>query len=158
MFISAVEELQTNATPQNLPEGCTVDIVEIMDVVIGISLKNSSTRISHSQFEGNKVDLGAVIYDTLGSDIKIFNKSFINNSATGYCTDYCCFAGGIVYVNKSQGSNLKVHHSKFENNVGAAIFMYDSHGDKCTSTASIIHSKFINNTVIGPQKFLMESL
>ena len=77
-----------------------------MDEVIGILLKNSSFRISHSRFEGNKVGLGAVIYGEFSSDIIIFNTTFINNSATGYCTDHCCFTGGIVYVSKSQGSNV----------------------------------------------------
>ena len=144
-FISAVEKLQTSSTPQNLPEDC------IVDEVVGILLKNSGIRISHCKFEGNKVGLGAVIF---GSDIIIFNTTFINNSATWYCTDYCCFAGGIVYVSKSQGSNVQVYHSKFQYNIGVAICMY-SHGDKnnvYTSTASIIHSEFINNTVTGPRK------
>jgi hypothetical protein len=117
-------------------------------------LKSSSIRISQSRFEGNNVGLGAVIYGSFGSDIIIFNTTFINNSATGYCTDYCCFAGGIVYVTKPQGNNVKVHHSKFENNVGVAISMY-SHGDEnnvYTSIASITHSEFVNNTVTGPRK------
>ncbi|MCG8624345.1 MAG: hypothetical protein MJE68_20415, partial [Proteobacteria bacterium] len=64
------------------------------------------------------------------------------------------FAGGIVYVSKSQGSNVKVHHSKFESNIGVAIFLHN-HGDKnngYTNTASIIHSEFVNNTVTGPRK------
>ena len=154
VFISAIEQLQSSATPENLPDGCVVGTIETMDEVIGISLKSSGIRISHSRFEGNKVGLGAVIYGEFSSDIIIFNTTFINNSATGYCTDYCCFAGGIVYVSKSQGSNIKVLYSKFEDNVGVAIFLY-SHGDKnnvYTSTASIIHSEFINSTVTGPRK------
>ena len=90
VFISAVEKLQSSATPENLPEGCVIGTIQTMDEVIGISLKNSSFRISHSWFEGNKVGLGAVIYDEFSSDIIIFNTTFINNSATWYCTDYCC--------------------------------------------------------------------
>ena len=154
VFISAVEKLQSSATPENLPEDCIVGTIKTMDEVIAILLKSSSFRISHSQFEGNKVGLGAVIYGEFSSDIIIFNTTFINNSATGYCTDYCCFAGGIVYVSKPRGSNVKVHHSKFESNIGVAIFMH-SHGDKYngyTSTASITHSEFVNNTVTGPRK------
>jgi hypothetical protein len=46
-FDSAVEKLQTSATPQKLPEDCcTVSTIETMDVVIGILLKSSSIRIS----------------------------------------------------------------------------------------------------------------
>ena len=154
VFISAVEQLQSSATPENHPGSCAVDTIKTMDEVIGILLKSSSFRISHSQFEGNKVGLGAVIYGEFSNDIIIFNTTFINNSATGYCTDYCCFAGGIIYVSKSQSSNVKVLYSKFESNVGVAISIR-SHGDKnnvYTNTASIIHSEFANNTVAGPRK------
>ena len=156
LFISAIDKLQSSAKPENLPEGCAVGTIETMDEVIGISLKNSSIRISHSRFEGNMVGLGAVIYGEFSNDIIIFNTTFINNSATWYCTDYCCFAGGIVYVSKSQGSNVKVLYSKFESNVGVAICMH-SHGDKnnvYTSTASIIYSEFVNSTVTGPRKIV----
>ena len=156
LFISAIEQLQSSATPENLPEGCVVGTIETMDEVIGISLKSSSVRISHSRFEGNKVGLGAIIYGEFSSHIIIFNTTFINNNATWYCTDYCCFAGGIVYVSKSQGSNVKVLYSKFESNIGVAICMH-SHGDKnnvYTSTASIIYSEFVNSTVTGPRKIV----
>ena len=150
------------ATPENLPDGCVVGTIETIDVVIGISLKNSSVRISHSRFERNKVGLGAVIYGEFSSDIIIFNTTFINNNATGYCTDYCCFAGGIVYVSKSQGSNVKVLYSKFDNRYQFShcfivAISIRSHGDKndvYTSTASIIHSEFANNTVAGPRKII----
>jgi hypothetical protein len=59
-----------------------------------------------------------------------------------------------VYVSKSQGSNVKVHYSKFENNGGVAIFMYN-HGlcvYKHSKYHNDIHSVFVNNTVTGPRK------
>ena len=151
VFISALEKLQTSAAPQELSESCPIGIIETVDAVIGILLNRSNIRITQSWFEGNKVGLGAVVYDAFGSDIIIFNTTFINNSAAKYCNDRCCFAGGIVYVNKSQGSTVKLYHCKFEKNFGVAIF---SHGDNMyTSAASIIHCEFVNNTVIGPRKF-----
>ena len=69
-------------------------------------------RISQSRFEGNKVDLGAVIYNAIGSDTVIFNSTFVNNSVAEHCNNDCCLAGGIVYVSKSQGSTVKLYHSK----------------------------------------------
>ena len=75
-------------------------MIETTDEVIGILLKHSNVRITQSLFEGNKVGLSAVIYDELGSDVMISNTVtiFINNSATQYCSNYCCFPGSIVYV------------------------------------------------------------
>ena len=151
VFISAIEKLQTSDTPPELPEGCTISTT---DVAIGILSKRSNIRITQSRFEGNKVSLGAVVYDAFGSDITIFNTTFINNDAANYCNNDCCSAGGIVYVNKSQGSTMKVYYSKFEKNVGVAIFIY-SHGDNYsmyTSKASIIHSEFVDNTATGQRK------
>ena len=152
VFLSAVEKLQTNAGPQELPQSCTVGVIETTDVVIGILSRRSNIRITQSRFEGNKVDLGAVIYDAIGSDIVIFNSTFVNNSAAQYCNSDCCLAGGIVYMSKSQGSTVKLCHSRFEKNVGVAIFVY-SHGQNVyTSTVSITHSEFIDNIVTGSRK------
>ena len=151
VFISALEKLQTTATPQKLLEDCNAGTIETMDAVIGISLKQSTIEISQSQFEGNNVGLGAVIYDESGSDILIFNTIFVNNSASQYCNDYCCFAGSILFISKQYRSTVKLYHSKFEKNVGVAIL---SHGDTMhTSMISIIHSEFVANTITDARNY-----
>ena len=147
-FILAIEKLQTSATPQ-APEDCYSRMIETMDEVIGILLKHSNIRITQSWFEGNKVGLGAVIYDELGSDVMISNTIFVNNSATHYCNRFCCFPGGIVYVNSQRRSTVKIYHSRFEENIGVAILIYGDNMYK--SEVSIIHSEFINNTVKDTQ-------
>ena len=96
--------------------------------------------------------LGAVIYNAIGSDIIIFNSTFVNNSAAEHCNSDCCFVGGIVYVSKSQGSTMKLHQSKFEKNVGVAIFIYSLGENVYTSTASITYSEFIDNAITSPRK------
>ena len=149
VFLSAVDKLQTSAGPQEIPQNCTVGTV---DVVIGILLRKSNIRISQSRFEGNKVALGAVIYDAIGSDIIISNSTFINNRVAEHCNNDCCLAGGIVYVSKSQGSTVKLYHSKFEKNVGLVIFVYSPEENMYTSTVSITHSEFVDNIVTGPRK------
>ena len=150
VFLSTVEKLQTSAGPQEIPQNCVVGTV---DAVIGILLRRSNIRITQSRFEGNNVGLGAVIYDAIGSDIIIFNSTFVNNSAAEYCNNDCCFAGGIVYMSKSQGSTVKLYHSKFEKNVGVIISVYSQGENVYTSTVSITHSEFVDNIVIGPRKF-----
>ena len=151
VFLSAVEKLQTNAGPQEIPQNCTVGTVH---AVIGILLRRSNIRITQSWFEGNKVDLGAVIYDAIGSDIIIFNSTFVNNncSVAEHCNNDCCLAGGIVYVSKSQGSTVKLYHSKFEKNVGVVIFVHSQGENVYTSTVSITHSEFVDNIITGRQK------
>ena len=151
VFLSAVEKSQTNAaSQQELPESCTVGVIETTDAVIGILSRRSSIRITQSWFEGNNVSLGAVIYDAIGSDIIIFNSTFVNNSAAEHCNSDCCFAGGTVYVSKSQGSTVKLYQSKFEKNVGVAIFLYSLGENVYTSTASITYSEFIDNAITSP--------
>ena len=147
-FISAVEKLQTNATPQ-VSEDCYARKIETTNAVIGILLRRSNVTISQSQFEGNTVGLGAVIYDDFGSDIVISNTIFVNNTAEQYCSSYCCFPSGIVYVSGQHRSTVKIYQSKFEGNIGVAIIIY---GDNTyISEVSIIHSEFVDNTAIGPQ-------
>ena len=148
-FISAVQKLQIS----QVPEGCCAGKIDTTDAVIGILLRKSSIRITQSRFEGNKVGLGAIIYDEFGSDIIISNTVFAKNSATQYCNNndmYCCFPGGvIVCVSEKYRSTVKMYHSKFEKNVGVAVII---HGDNTyMSTVSIIHSIFVDNTVIGPR-------
>ena len=150
VFLSAVDKLQTSAGPQEIPQNCTVGTV---DAVIGILLRRSNIRITQSRFEGNNVGLGAVIYDAIGSDIIIIDSTFVNNSVAEHCNNDCCLAGGIVYVSKSQGSTVKLYHSKFEKNVGVVIFVYSQGENVYTSTVSITHSEFIDNIVTGPRKF-----
>ena len=154
VFISAVDLLQTIVAPEELPQSCIVGTaaIEIMDVVIGILLRRSNVSITQSRFEGNKVGLGAVIYDSIGSDLTIFNSTFVNNSAAEHCVDHCCFTGGIVYVSKSQGSTMNLYQSKFEKNVGVTIFVYSNGENVYTSTVSITHSEFVDNRVTGPRK------
>ena len=153
VFLSAVEKSQTNAaSQQELPESCTVGVIETTDAVIGILSRRSSIRITQSWFEGNNVSLGAVIYDAIGSDIIIFNSTFVNNSAAEHCNNDCCFAGGTVYMSKSQGSTVKLYQSKFEKNVGVAIFLYSLGENVYTSTASITYSEFIDNAITSPRK------
>ena len=147
-FTLAVEKLQTSAAPQ-VPEDCNARMIETMDEVIGILLKRSCISITQSRFEGNKVGLGAVIYDEFGSDITISTTIFINNSATQYYSSNCCFAGGIVYVSSQQGSTVKIYHSKFEKNIGVIILIYGD--DMYISSVSIVHSEFVDNTIIGPR-------
>ena len=151
-FISAVETLQSGATPQTLPEDCFAGTIETSNVVIGILLKSSHVRITQSRFVGNRVGLGAVIYDKFGSDIVISNTVFVNNSATQYCNNDCCLPGGIVYVSRQHRSTVRICHSRFEGNIGVAIIIY---GDNMyESEVSIIHSEFVDNTVIGPQTLI----
>ncbi len=155
VFVSAVEVLQTSAALEELPQSCiigTTITIETTDAVIGILLRRSNVRITQSRFEGNQVGLGAVIYVAIGSDTVIFNTTFVNNSAAEHCIDHCCFAGGIVYVSKSQGSTVKLYHSKFEKNVGVAVFVYSNGENVYTSTVSITQSEFVDNRVTGPRK------
>ena len=148
--------IETSATPQ-VPEDCYAGTIKTTDIVIGILLKRSSVKITQSWFEGNKVGLGSVIFDEFGSNIIIFNTIFVNNSATQYCNYNCYFPGGILHASRQHRSTVtvKLYHSKFEGNVGAVIII---HGDNTNTCAvSIIHSEFVNNTIIGPQTFLSGS-
>ena len=147
-FISAVEK--NSATPQTLPEDCFGGTIEATNAVIGILLKSSNITITQSQFEGNKVGLGAVIYNQFHSDILISNTIFVNNTAAQFCSSNCCFSGGIVYASRQYRSRsaMKIYYSRFEGNVGVAIIIY---GDNAyTSKVSIFHSEFVDNTIIGP--------
>ena len=118
-------------------------------MTIGILLRGSSIGITQSWFEGNKVGLGGVIYGELGSDITIFNTTFVNNRASSshYCnTTYCfVYTGGIVYNSApfaAVDTNLVISHSTFTNNSG--------HGTGYILSArytnvSISHSDFVSN-------------
>ena len=86
-FISAVEKLQTGAAPQ-APEDCYARTIDTTKEVIGIWLKHSNISITQSRFEGNKVGIGAVIYDEIGSDLLISNTVFSNNSDAQYCSSF----------------------------------------------------------------------
>ena len=132
VFISAVE----SNTIQELPENCTT--IFSMDMAIGILLRGSSIRITQSWFEENKVGLRGVIYSELGSNITIFNTTFVNNT------------GGIVHVNTEPQfinnsapfaavyTNLVISHSTFTNNSGEVL-------DARYTNVSIRHSKFVSN-------------
>ena len=154
-FISAVEKLQTSAAPQ-APEECFARTIETADEVIGILMKHSNISITQSRFEGNKVGLGAVIYEEIDSDVMISNTVFANNSATQYCYSFCCFPGGIVYVSSQHRSTVKIYHSRFEENIGVAVIV--SRHSMYTSEVSIIHSEFINNTVNDTQRIVITGI
>ena len=128
----------------DLDNNCTTST---MDRVTGILLKRSTIIITQSCFEGNNIGhAGAITYDEFGSDIIIFNTTFVNNSATMCSTDNCSFVGGIVHISKSHNmimSIVKIYHSKFvQNNGGTAIIL--TFGVKM----QVSNSKFINNTVL----------
>ena len=93
----AAEKLQISAAPQ-VPglEDYYACMIETMDEVIGILLKHSNIRITQCCFETNKIGLGAVIYDELGSDIMISNTIFVNNSATQHQRSSYCSGGFLV--------------------------------------------------------------
>ena len=137
VFISAVE----SNTIQELPENCTtarINAIFSMDMAIGILLRGSSIRITQSWFEENKVGLRGVIYSELGSNITIFNTTFVNNT------------GGVVHVNTEPQfinnsapfaavyTNLVISHSTFINNSGEVL-------DARYTNVSIRHSKFVSN-------------
>ena len=63
---------------------------------------------------------------TLVVDIMISNTvpeslSIITQLNSSYCSSYCCFPSGIVYVSRN---TVKIYQSKFEGNVGVAIHDY----------------------------------
>ena len=137
VFISAVEsntiqELQENGTTAR------INAIFSMDMAIGILLRGSSIRITQSWFEENKVGLRGVIYSELGSNITIFNTTFVNNT------------GGVVHVNTEPQfinnsapfaavyTNLVISHSTFTNNSGEVL-------DARYTNVSIRHSKFVSN-------------
>jgi hypothetical protein len=127
-------------------DNCTASgsVNSTTDRVTGILLKRTSISLTQCWFEGNRVDLtGAIIYDEFGSDVIIFNTTFVNNSATKYSNDNCYSSsiGGIVHISKSYMSTLKIYYSKFlQNSGGMAIVLI--FGGKM----QIMNSKFITNT------------
>ena len=165
-FIAAVEKLQSSTT-QELPENYTDNIIickntiaSMDNMVIGILLRGSSIRITQGWFKGNKVGHGGVIYGEFGSDITIFNTTFVNNKAASYqyCNDSYCFIyyGGIVSVNiepqfinnsapfatvyaRVADNNLVISHSTFTNNTGRVL------DARYTGIVYITHSEFVNN-------------
>ena len=108
------------------------------DSMVGILSRSSSIEISQSWFEGNTVGLGAVIYDEFGSNIKIVNTTFVNNSATTVTDSNITSTGGIIYTN-SHRSLVKVYDSKFIQNSGVLLF-----GVGCN--VFITHTAFVNNS------------
>ena len=125
---------------QEQSENCT-DIISNTDSrATGIILLRSSIiGITQSWFEGNRVNLGGVIYDKFGSTITIVNTTFINNNVS-YSSD-CNVTNGIVHVTSNR-STIKIFDSKFVQNVGLLIF-----ADNCNML--ITHTKFVDNEYIG---------
>ena len=142
VFLSILNS--TSDAPPDL-DNCTAPdpVFSTIDRVTGILLERSSITITQSWFEGNNVDLtGAVIYDEFGSNVIIFNTTFVNNSATKYSIDDCYSSsiGGIVRISKSYKSTWKIYYSKFlQNSGGMAIVL--TFGGKM----QVLNSNFINN-------------
>ena len=137
--------------------------------MIGILSRQSNITITQSLFEENDVGFGRIIHSELDSDIIISNTIFANNSATEYCSDYCCLSGVIVYAGESQGSTVKIYRSRFVQNtmnhgLGLALstsggnmeISYSTFADNTdfgailhaynTKTVSVTHCEFIDNT------------
>ena len=107
--------------------------------VTGILLKKSNLSIAQSWFEGNNVSTtGAVIYIENGSNIKIVNTTFTNNSANifSYSDRH---TSSILYANAyGHGYTVQIYGSKFIHNVG--VILFGQNGDML-----ITHTNFINN-------------
>ena len=111
--------------------------------VTGILLKKSILSIAQSWFEGNNViPTGAVIYIENGSNIKIVNTTFTNNSANTFSSSDRP-TSGILFANAyGHGYTVQIYDSKFIHNVGAILF--GQNGDML-----ITHTNFINNVCDG---------
>ena len=107
--------------------------------VIGILLKRSNLSIIQSWFEGNNVSpTGAVIYIENGSNIKIINTTFTNNSANIFSYSDC-HTSGILYANAyGHGYTVQIYGSKFIHNVGTILLGQNGN-------MLITHTNFINN-------------
>ena len=117
--------------------------------MIGVLIRKSIVNITQSWFEGNNVGLGGVIYAEFGSELIIFNTTFLNNSAVEYCSSNysCCSTGGIVRANRLQGNTVKLYHNKFVQNVGVLILISGDSMVYATYTNLIIsHSTLSHNT------------
>ena len=85
----------------------------------GILLKSSNIRITQSQFEGNTVQFGALIYVESGSHVTIVHTTFVNNSASSLSD--CNITASIVYT-VGNGNTVNINSCKFVENVGIIIF------------------------------------
>ena len=108
--------------------------------VTGILLKKSNLSIVQSWFEGNNVSpIGAVICIENGSNIKIVNTTFTNNSAS-YSNRH---TSGILFANAyGHGYTVQIYSSKFIHNVG--VVLLGQNGNML-----ITHTNFINNKCRG---------
>ena len=106
---------------------------------IGILLRQSVIKIIQSQFEGNGIDLGAVIYDEVGSNITIINTTFINNSVSD--SSDCNARGSIMHTN-GHNTTMKIFNCRFIQNVGLLLFGVQSN-------MLITRTEFISNNYSG---------
>ena len=127
-----------SADPSDL-DRCTN--ISTTNRVTGILLKRSNISITQSLFEGNDVGYtGAIVYDEFGSDVTIFNTTFVNNSATKCPNDDCSFRASIVHMSECT-SIVKICHSKFVQNNGGSAMIFTSGGKM-----QVWNSNFIRNT------------
>ena len=146
VFLSAIETLQNSTISQEAGDSCTTITSNIR--VIGLLVKRTNIGIIQSWFEGNHVGLGgALIYDEYGSNIKIDNTTFVNNTASSDSN----FTSSLVYSN----SSIKIYNSKFRENDGVLIFgenscMLITHTvvTKNTNSAHFTHTIYVTNDVI----------
>ena len=110
---------------------------------------HSSILIVRSSFEGNSAEIGGAIFTTSGSNITVFNSSFIKNSATykvnGCNTRFCQF-GGALHTESGVAfrTSVGIFQSEFSKNTakyGGAISTFNC-------TLSIGSSTFYENAAI----------
>ena len=135
MFISTV------AAPLQLENGTLVaDNINLTTKRLnGILSKSSNISITHSRFEGNVVQFGAIIDVELGSRITVDHTTFLNNIASSLSD--CNITGSIVYAH-GDGNTINMNNCKFVENIGVMIFGDD--GSTPVNPHTISH-KFSNN-------------
>ena len=104
-------------------------------------LKISIVTIKRSLFEGYTLTepTATVINAKYGSDINIFNSTFLRNSVLRRYNHYCYSCGCTRSIlNTDSKSTVRVCYSQFKHNRGTLI---NTRGD-----LTITHSKFLNNT------------
>ena len=89
-----------------------------------VIVTSSTVSINGTHFESNTAEVGGAIFSELGSNINIFNCTFVHNSATG-CSDDSCH-GGALFIDS--GCTVTAHNSNFMNNTasfgGGAIALF----------------------------------
>ena len=95
-------------------------------MLVGQSLptRAMSRTVIQNEFFGNRTEIGGAIFATYGSNITIFNSSFVGNNAANCSTARFCF-GGVLYTENAYGylgiqepslSVIVINESEFSNN------------------------------------------